>query len=68
MDALNIGAAGLQAASARFEASAQRTVSGEGDLAAEIVEQVSAREQFSASAAVIRTAEDLGRRALDILA
>ena len=68
MNAVSIGSAGLFAAASRFDASAQRMVSGKGDLAAEVVEQVTAKADVSASLAVIRTADDMTKRLLDILA
>lgn len=68
MNALSIASAGLGTAANRFAASAERTATGAGDLAAEVVEQVSARQEFSADVAVIRAADDMSRRLLDILA
>jgi hypothetical protein len=68
MDITRIGAAGLFSASARFEASARRTASGEGDLATGIVERIEAKTAFSASAAVIRTGDEMFERLLDIRA
>lgn len=68
MNALSIGAAGLASASARFAASAQRLVSGQGDLVAETAEQITDKEAFSASAAVVRTGDGMMKRLLDILA
>ncbi|HEX5378603.1 MAG TPA: flagellar basal body rod C-terminal domain-containing protein [Phenylobacterium sp.] len=64
---------GLFAATRRFEASAERTArlgdSGfDVDYGSEVVEQVQAKHEFSANLAVIRTADDMARSLLDILA
>lgn len=64
---------GLFAASRRFQASAQRTASmgapgSDVDYASEATEQVSAKQAFSANAAVIRTADKMTKSLLDILA
>lgn len=67
MSALSIASAGLSAATNRFEASAQRTAGGAADLATEVVEQVSARQEFSANLAVMRTADRTSQQLLDIL-
>lgn len=66
MNAISIGAVGMSAAVARFDASARRTVGGRGDLATEIVEQVSATQALEASAAVVRSGDDMFKRLLDI--
>lgn len=73
MDPIATAQYGLFAASRRFEASASRVarmnVEGENvDLAAEVVEQISAKHQFSANLSVIRTAQDMTGDLLDILA
>ncbi len=74
MRAPPIGSAGLDAASQRFARSAERTTraftpAGKGvDLAAEAVEQIGARTTFSTNLAVIRTADEMTGRLLDILA
>lgn len=74
---LNTAAAGMFAAADRFNASAQRTVAwgaeqtqGEQkiDLAHEAVEQVSAKTDFKANAAVIRTADEMTGALLDMIA
>lgn len=67
MNALSIGSAALLAAAARYDASAQRAVSG-SDIATEVVEQVMAREDYRASLAVIRTADEMSMQLLDVLA
>ncbi len=64
---------GLFAATRRFEASAERTArmgdsSFDVDYGAEAVEQVSAKQEFSANIAVIRTADEMQQSLLDILA
>lgn len=77
MQALNIAAAGMTAATDRLSASAQRTaawgveqVQGQQkiDLAKEVVEQVSAKTDFKANAAVARTADEMTGALLDIIA
>ncbi|MNR53854.1 hypothetical protein D3C85_1739320 [compost metagenome] len=58
----------MQNAANRFEASARRTASGSLDnLAVEAVEQIRARQDFSANAAVARTADDMMGTLLDVL-
>ncbi|MND93953.1 hypothetical protein D3C80_861560 [compost metagenome] len=58
----------MQNAANRFEASARRTATGSLDnLAVEAVEQIRARQDFSANAAVARTADDMTGALLDIL-
>ena len=64
----NLGAAGLSAATERFTASARRTVGGQGDLAAEVVEQVSDKTALDASLAVVKTGDEMLKRLLDVLA
>lgn len=64
---------GLFAATRRFEASAQRTAQmGDTgfnvDYGAEVVEQVSAKQEFTANIAVIRTADEMQQSLLDIIA
>lgn len=73
MDPIATAQYGLLAASRRFETSASRVarmgVEGENvDLASEVVEQISAKHQFSANLSVIRTAQDMTGELLDILA
>ena len=65
---LSIAAAGMQNAANRFEASARRTAEGSLDnLAVEAVEQIRASQDFSANAAVVRTADDMIGTLLDVL-
>ena len=68
MQVLNTAAAGMFAAADRLSASAQRTAAWGAeqsqteqkiDLAHEAVEQISAKTEFSANAAVIRTADEM---------
>jgi flagellar hook protein FlgE len=73
MDPIATAQYGLLAASRRFEASASRVarmgVEGENvDLAAEVVQQINAKTEFSANLSVIRTAQDMTGELLDILA
>jgi flagellar basal body rod protein FlgC len=72
MQALSIATSGLAAATARLDASAQRTARwGQDpsvDLAKEAVEQITAKAEFKANAAVIRTADQMMGELLDILA
>ncbi|MGH7027914.1 flagellar hook protein FlgE [Brevundimonas sp.] len=68
MSPLTIAAAGMQNAASRFEASARRTTEGSLDnLAVEAVEQIRAKHDFSANAAVARTADEMTGTLLDIL-
>jgi flagellar hook protein FlgE len=70
MDPIVVARYGLMAASARFEASAQRTAQMGGDSAVdpatEVVEQIQAKHQFSANLGVIRVADEMWRSLLDI--
>jgi flagellar hook protein FlgE len=68
---LNTAAAGMFAAADRLSASAQRTAAwgleqSQVDLAREAVEQVSAKTDFKANAAVIRTADEMTGALLDM--
>jgi flagellar hook protein FlgE len=68
MSPLTISAAGMQNAASRFEASARRTAEGSLDnLAVEAVEQSRAKTDFSANAAVARTADEMMGTLLDVL-
>lgn len=75
MQVLDTAAAGMFAAAGRFNASAQRTVAwsvDQGqtdqkiDLAHEAVEQISAKTDFEANAAVIKTADEMTGALLDM--
>jgi len=70
MDPLSIARGGLAAASARFEAAAQRVARGgdDADTASAVVEQVSAKQQFRANLGVVRIADQMWRALLDIQA
>lgn len=64
-----ISAAGLAAASARFEASAGRTAAAPlAGLAEEAVERIGAELAFKANVSVLKTADDMAGTLLDILA
>jgi len=70
MRAVSIAAAGVQAAFARADASAARTVrmgatAPEPDLAAEAVEQIGAKTDLKANLAVLRTADEMLGALLD---
>lgn len=69
MTPMGIAAAGIYNAAARFEASAKRTVEPTIDARAiEPVEQVIAKQQFSANAATVRTVDQMLGTLLDIKA
>lgn len=69
MQAFSIAAAGIAAATARFDASARRTAFAPLDnLAAESVERIQAEVALKANAAVLRSANDMTGTLLDILA
>jgi flagellar hook protein FlgE len=61
--------AGLKAASARFEASAKRVAAERrADFAEELVKQKMAAAEFKANLKTIKTADDMMKSTLDILA
>lgn len=67
-----IAAYGLMQAVARFDASAQRTAragdaSAKVELVDEAVEQIGAEQAVMGNLAVLRTADDMTRRLLDIM-
>ena len=75
MQALNTAAAGMFAAADRLSASAQRTAAWgleqnqteqKVDLAHEAVEQISAKTEFKANAAVAKTADEMTGALLDL--
>lgn len=70
MDPIRTALGGLQAASARFEASAQRTArmgaDDTVDPAGEVVEQISAKQQFSANLGVVKIANQMWSDLLEI--
>jgi len=68
MDPMSAARYGMMSATRRFDASAERVArSGDPetgsdvDIGGEVVEQVEAKQQFSASAQVIRVADDMWR-------
>lgn len=68
-DVMSIAMGGLHASTARFEASAKRLVQQRhADFARELVEQKLAAAEFKANLAVIKTANQMTKSALDILA
>ena len=77
MQVLNTAAAGMFAAADRLSASAQRTAAWgveesqteqKIDLAHEAAEQISAKTDFKANAAVAKTADEMTGALLDIIA
>jgi flagellar hook protein FlgE len=68
MDPLSTARAGLMAASARFEASAQRTAGGGDsvDYVRETVEQIEAKHAYTANLQVVRFADEMWRSLLEI--
>jgi len=73
ISALSIGAAGMQRATDRFDASASRvahygTGLGDVDIATEMVEVMEAKAAFKASATIIRVADQMAGSTIDILA
>ena len=66
-DVMPIAIAGLSASAARFAASANRVVQQQDvDLAAEFVQQKLAAIEFKANVAVLKTADQMAKAALDI--
>jgi flagellar hook protein FlgE len=64
-----ISLAGLQSAAARLQASAQRVASDQNaDLPKEVVEQKMAEHNFKANLIAMRTANEMTKQMLDILA
>ncbi|HEX7800684.1 MAG TPA: flagellar basal body rod C-terminal domain-containing protein [Asticcacaulis sp.] len=82
MDALSIGSASAVSAIRSFDQAAAQTVrdaapqnapspngiGGNGDLAGDIVQQIQAQAAFQASVSVIRTADQMTGRVLDVKA
>ena len=65
----SISLAGLQAAAARLEQRAQRVASDRNaDLPKEVVEQKMAEHAFKANLIALRTANEMTKQMLDILA
>ena len=68
-DLMTTAVSGLNAATQRFEKSAERVVSDKNaDLASELVTQKMAEIDFEANLAVIKTADKMLKHTLDILA
>ena len=68
-DVMSIAIAGLNASSARFASSANRVVAQQDvDLAAELVQQKLALIEFKANVSVLKTADQMAKATLDILA
>jgi flagellar hook protein FlgE len=68
-DVMSIAIAGLNASTARFASSANRVVGQRDvDLAAELVQQKLAAIEFKANVAVLKTADQMTKAALDIFA
>jgi hypothetical protein len=69
MQAFAIAASGIAGATERFAASAARTARDPlADLAGETVERMTAKAEFSANIAVLKTADEMYGSLLDILA
>lgn len=70
MDPLNIARAGLMAASARLQISAVRTArlgsDPNVDASQEAVEQIEAKQQYSANLGVIRISSDMWRSLMEV--
>lgn len=63
--------AGIQSALSRFEKSAERTVrmndpAADVDIAQEIVQQLNAKHEVSANISVLRTADEMMGKLLDL--
>lgn len=72
MDPIATASYGMLAASRRFEASAFRVAqmgdpSADVDLGREVVEQITAKHEFSANAKVMRAADDMLGDLMDII-
>lgn len=70
---INTAFAGMTSAAQRFERSAVNTVQdtapgAAGDLVGDVVDQIEARTAFAANAGVVRTADDMMKKLLDIRA
>ncbi|RRN66486.1 flagellar basal body rod C-terminal domain-containing protein [Caulobacter sp. 602-1] len=75
MQALSIAASGMMAAADRLNASAQRVAAsdaqaaeslGDVDYVKERTEQIGAATDFKANAAVVRVADEMNKRLLDL--
>lgn len=69
MQAIAIAASGVAAATARFDASAQRTARDPlANLAEETIERIQAETALKANVSVMKTADEMTGALLDILA
>jgi flagellar basal body rod protein FlgG len=68
MNALSIGAAGMNMASQRFDVSATQIASGTGDVAQQSVSMMQAKNDFEASAVVVKSADKMMGTLLNVLA
>jgi flagellar hook protein FlgE len=74
MDVISVALGGMQNAQATLQKTAERvaTVSPESsdsvDLSSEMVAMLAARNQFQTNAAVVRTADDMQKKLLNMLA
>lgn len=74
MDVMSVALGGMQNAQSTLQKTAERvaTVSPESsdsvDLSSEMVAMLAARNQFQTNAAVIRTADDMQKKLLNLLA
>lgn len=71
MDPIATARYGMMAAAMRLEASAARVAQADGgandvDLGVEVVEQIGAKQMFSANVGVLRAGEDMWRALLKI--
>ena len=68
-DVMSVAIAGLNASATRFASSANRVVEQRHvDLAAELVQQKLAAIEYKANVAVLKTADQMAKAALDIFA
>jgi flagellar basal body rod protein FlgC len=68
MIAISTAQYGMLAAQRRFAESAERVARMNVDLTHEVVDQALARPDFAASARVLKAADQMSRKALDLLA
>ena len=68
MDAFSIGVAGVSPAMQRFDAGARQTASSPSDLIQQVASRLEAKSDVQASAAVVKTADEMTGKLLDILA
>jgi flagellar hook protein FlgE len=70
MDAISAASSGLMAASARFGAASANVIAAaggsNGDMAAGMVDQMAAKNQFQASAGILKTADKMFKTLLDM--